>query len=86
MILILCCSRTYTNCAGGAVLTDQVISLSLECGAAGAELTCNDDDDEGCPCAPGGCDGENNAPRISNFDLTGSVPVFIYIGMWGENG
>ena len=63
-----------------------MISLSLECGAADAELTCNDDDDEDCPCAPGGCNGNVNtfAPRISNFTLTGGVPVFIYIGMWGE--
>lgn len=57
-----------------------MINLSLECGAAGAELACNDDDDEGCPCAPGGCGGSTYAPRISNFTLTGGVPVFIYIG------
>jgi hypothetical protein len=71
---------TCTNHAGGTGFVDQMMSLSLECGVADAELDCNDDGFSGCPCA-GNCSGEY-APIISDLLLTGGVPVFIYIGKW----
>ena len=61
-----------------------MISLSLECGVAEAEVECNDDF---CPCAPGACeDGGggflNLAPGIEDVPLTAGVPLFIYLGKW----
>ena len=53
-----------------------MITLSEICGDPNAELTCNDDS---CPCADGGCGGDDYAPKVRSFGVAG-VPIYIYLG------
>ncbi len=57
-----------------------MITLSDVCGDPNAELSCNDDS---CPCAPGGCEGFDYAPKVRSFGVAG-VPIYIYLGGYSQ--